>query len=123
MYMVLTLTHNCIHLEYLRRDLKTFQHPFYSNDQFINLSQPCNMIEFCINPVKMVGYFQLGYSHNTCKTTNIDNATIWNSTQYLISQNNYFNNSNYDCNNFYGKLFDYVKYILSLLNIIKYYSM
>uniref|UniRef100_A0A5K4F784 Peptidase M12B domain-containing protein n=1 Tax=Schistosoma mansoni TaxID=6183 RepID=A0A5K4F784_SCHMA len=99
--MVLTLTHNCIHLEYLRRDLKTFQHPFYSNDQFINLSQPCNMIEFCINPVKMVGYFQLGYSHNTCKTTNIDNATIWNSTQYLISQNNYFNNSNYDCNNFY----------------------
>ncbi|CAH8534520.1 unnamed protein product [Schistosoma curassoni] len=100
MYTVLTLTNNCIHLEYLRRDFKTFQYPFYNSNQIINLSQSYNMVEFCINPVKVVKYFQLEHSDIICKTEGIDNATKWRNTQYLLSQNNYLINSNYDCNNF-----------------------
>ncbi|VDO70986.1 unnamed protein product [Schistosoma margrebowiei] len=98
--MVLTLTNNCIHLEYLRRDFRTFRYPFYNSDQIINLSQSSNMVEFCIDPVKVVEYFQLGYSDIMCKTEGIDNAAKWSNTQYLLSQNNFLVNSNYDCNNF-----------------------
>lgn len=118
MYTVLTLTNNCIHLEYLRRDFKTFQYPFYNSNQIINLSQSYNMVEFCINPVEVVEYFQPEHSDIICKTEGIDNATKWRNTQYLLSQNNYLINSNYDCNNFQGKLFVCVKYPI----IAQYYE-